>query len=101
MLRTNVYNTFYPSYVLHHHYFIFTPLLNKFKKEESVKEILTKAKKNSITGAFFHETRRLNMHDKGKETPTIDGKGHILMDKNVYFFSLVTSPYLTHAAFIV
>ena len=54
MLSTNVYNTFYPSYVLHHHYYIFTPLLNRFRKEQGVRDCLLKANKNTITGAYFH-----------------------------------------------
>jgi hypothetical protein len=31
-LPYNIHNTYYPSYVLHHHYQIFVPLLQKFRK---------------------------------------------------------------------
>jgi hypothetical protein len=54
MLKANTYNAFYPSYVLHHHYYIFTPLLHQLRKEQGVKEHLLKAQKNTITGAYFH-----------------------------------------------
>ena len=47
MLSTNTYNTFYPSYVLHHHYQVFLPLLQKVKKSsENVKPFWKSASKN-------------------------------------------------------
>ena len=62
MLSTNTYNTFYPSYVLHHHYQVFLPLLQKVKKSsENMKPFWKSASKNEVTGAFFHETRRIDL----------------------------------------
>ena len=40
------------------------------------------------------------MKDCGKCVIRINGEGNIEMDENVYFYSLVSSPYLTHAAFM-
>ena len=36
MLSTNVFNTYYPSYVLNHHYSVFVPLINKLKDEKEI-----------------------------------------------------------------
>ena len=53
MLKHNVYNTFYPSYVLQHHYDVFLPMLMTLAKAPQTKDIIKAAKINKITGAFF------------------------------------------------
>ena len=63
MLTTNVYNTYYPSYVLHHHYFVFVSLLKKVKNIDSLKQFIKKASQNEVTGALFHETRRIDLKE--------------------------------------
>ena len=62
MLTTNVYNTYYPSYVLHHHYSVFSPLVKKISLVKEMKDFVNKAKKNQVTGAFLHETRRIDFN---------------------------------------
>jgi prephenate dehydrogenase len=37
MLSFNVINTYYPSYILHHHYDVFIPLLANFASNKDVK----------------------------------------------------------------
>ena len=98
MLGANVFNVYYPSYVLQHHYNVFVPLLKKVSKEEG-KEFLKMAQKNEVTGAFFHETVRSDLKDKGKEMPVLEN-GVIKMSEEIYFYSGVTSPYITHAMFV-
>lgn len=40
MLKYNVYNTFYPSYVLNHHYSFYLPILLKLNKNKEIKTLL-------------------------------------------------------------
>jgi hypothetical protein len=97
MLATNVYNTYYPSYVLHHHYSVFLPMLRKVAKFEGVPAVLKEAKNNTITGAFFEQTLRLDLHESKGQARLEEGV--VKMEEGTYFHSLVTSPYITHAAF--
>ena len=100
MLSTNVYNTYYPSYVLCHHYSVFSEVVKRVKNWEGLQEFYKRVRRNEVTGAFLGETRRIDMKEGGKYVPRINGQGNIEMDENVYFYSLVSSPYITHAAFM-
>ena len=74
-LQFNVYNTYYPSYVLHHHFDVFLPILAQFASQKEAKEITNQAKKLDITGAYFHDKIRLDFKGTEKELPTIDEVG--------------------------
>lgn len=100
MLSFNVFNTYYPSYVLHHHYELFVPILSMFAEREDIKRILTCSRKHVFTGAFFYEKIKLNLKEADRNTPTIDASGAIQMPEDTYFYSGATSPYITHCAFI-
>jgi len=59
MIKHNVFNTFYPSFVLHHHYDIFVPLLHKFiNSSKDLQALYFASIKHEITGAVFHPKQR-------------------------------------------
>jgi hypothetical protein len=43
MLLFNTWNTFYPSYILHHHIFIYTEILKLFNDNQIIQQIYQKA----------------------------------------------------------
>lgn len=100
MLSFNVFNTYYPSYVLHHHYDVFIPALAQFASQKEVKELLSKANQNVATGAYFHDKIRLDFKRTDKELPSINEAGVVQMNAETYFYSGATSPYITHCAFL-
>jgi uncharacterized Fe-S radical SAM superfamily protein PflX len=65
-LQFNVYNSYYPSYVLHHHFDVFMPIIAQFASQKEAKEIVAQAKKLEITGAFFHDKIRLDFKGTDK-----------------------------------
>lgn len=79
MLSTNIYNAFYPSYVLANHYSVFLRMLIKLRDRSEITQILKAASQNQITGAFFHETRSIDIKDNTKKYPRLDDKGIINM----------------------
>ena len=79
---------------------MFSEVVKRVKEREGLQEFYRKVRKNEVTGAFLGETRRIDMKDGGKFVPRINGQGNIEMNENVYFYSLVSSPYITHAAFM-
>jgi hypothetical protein len=100
MLSFNVFNTYYPSYVLTHHFDIFLPALEQLPASKDIKELVGRAKKLEVTGAFFTENLRLDFKKADKEIPSLNEAGILQMDPQTYFYSGVTSPYITHCAFL-
>ena len=74
--------------------------MKRVKEGEGLQEFYKRVRRNEVTGAFLWEKRRIDMKDGGKCVIRINGEGNIEMDENVYFYSLVSSPYITHAAFM-
>lgn len=77
MLSFNVFNTFYPTYVLHHHFDIFLPVISQFSAVKEVKEILVRAQKYQVTGAFFNEKVRLDFKRTDSELPVLNDAGAV------------------------
>ena len=46
MLSFNVFNAYYPSYVLHHHYEVFVPALAAHSNAQIIKDLLASSKKH-------------------------------------------------------
>ena len=44
MLLYNTLNTFYPSYVLHHHIFIYSEIVKLFSENQIIQQLYEKAK---------------------------------------------------------
>lgn len=63
MLEFNTSNSFYPSYVLHHHYAHFTNLsLDLAEGNPTLASLIPKFRDFSLIGAIFDKT--INLHFK-------------------------------------
>lgn len=99
MLEFNVFNTYYPSYVLHHHYNVFVSTIASLAKNEKIDQLVKEAKELSVVGAFLHEKLRLDFKNADKELPRLEN-GVIAMEQSTYFYSGASSPYINHCAFV-
>lgn len=99
MLEYNTTNTFYPSYVLFHHYDQFMKLASSLAQySPSLQALLPKLANCTVVGAIFD--KMINTEFK-KETGIILENGIIKMPTNSYFYSFKTSPYIHVCCFEV
>lgn len=83
MLSNNTYNTFYPSYVLDHHFRVFMKVSRDCSKSKNaaVQNIVQKGEKLDYVGAFFDVTEQINFKTcrPSGQLPKIDSKGSLIM----------------------
>jgi len=76
MLTHNTINTFYPSYILHHHYFTFLKILQNHFAGDLVKNINTKYPWDHFIGAFLNQTKSTNLKSTvSNHFPNINSNG--------------------------
>jgi hypothetical protein len=92
MLEYNTTNTFYPSYVLFHHFNQFLKLAAGLAENNSaLRGLLPKLRDGTAVGAIFD--KMINTQFK-KDTSVVLDNGVIKMPTDSYFYSFKTSPYI-------
>jgi len=78
MLLYNTWNTFYPSYILSHHWTVYLPILTLFKSNKEVSLTFNKAKNMEHLGFY---AKKIICSDFGKYVyeyePILNKKGEI------------------------
>ena len=76
MLSHNTVNTFYPSYILHHHYFTFLKILQNHFPGDLVQTIQTKYPWEHFLGAYLYQTKSTNLKSSvSNHFPNINSNG--------------------------
>ena len=105
MLASNTWNTFYPSYVLNHHWTIFMKLVSQFSKSKNpaILSLIQKGRTFEKVGAVFQKEWQMNYktYHLVSKPPKISSDNVIHHDPELYYYGKNTSVLITHCTFAV